>query len=182
MAAQVHHLALLRGINVGGKNLIKMADLREAFEELGFADVATFIQSGNVLFRAPRQKREQLAAEIESALSKRFATTLKVVLLTEPQLRGVVEGAPRGFGSDSHRCDVIFLRKPLTVKKAFGLFEIREGVDSAWAGKGVVYFSRLASKASGSRLSKIVARPEYQDMTIRSWSSTTKLLALMESR
>ena len=181
MPAGVQYLVLLRGINVGGKNLVKMAGLRAAFEEMRFADVETYIQSGNVLFRAPRQRREALTGRIESELRRRFGTELKVVLLTATELQGVIEGAPRGFGGDSHNCDVIFLRKPLTVKKAFGLLETREGVDSAWAGKGVIYFSRLASKASSSRLSKIVTLPEYQDMTIRSWSTTTKLLALMDS-
>jgi uncharacterized protein (DUF1697 family) len=182
MPSGLQYLVLLRGINVGGKNLVKMADLRAAFEDMGFAGVATYIQSGNVLFRAPRQKREELAARIEAELGQRFGRELKAVLLTETHLRGVIEGAPRGFGSDSYLCDVIFLRKPLTVKKAIGLLEIRDGVDSAWAGTGVVYFSRLASKASGSRLSRVVALPEYQNMTIRSWSTTTKLLALMDSR
>jgi uncharacterized protein (DUF1697 family) len=182
MPAGVQYLALLRGVNVGGKNLVRMADLRLAFEEMGFAEVVTYIQSGNVLFAAPRQRREELTARIESKLTERFGTELKAVLLTEAQLKGVIEGAPRGFGADSHRCDVIFLRKPLTVRQAFGVVETREGVDRAWAGKGVLYFSRLASKASSSRLSKIAMLPEYQDMTIRSWSTTTKLHGLMASR
>ena len=104
------------------------------------------------------------------------------MLLTEAQLRGVVEGAPPDFGAPSHKCDVIFLRSPLTVKKAFSLVETKEGVDSSWAGKGVVYFARLASKASSSRLPRIVGLPEYQNMTIRSWSTTKKLLLLMETR
>jgi uncharacterized protein (DUF1697 family) len=173
---------LLRGINVGGKNLVRMADLRHAFEAMEVADVATYIQSGNVLFRAPRQRSAALASRIEAELTRRFGTELKVVLLTERQLKGVVEGAPRGFGAPSDRCDVIFLRRPLTVKTAFGLLETREGIDRAWAGNGVLYFSRLASRASGSRLSRLVALPEYQEMTIRSWSTTTKLLALMNSR
>jgi uncharacterized protein (DUF1697 family) len=181
MPTGVRYLALLRGINVGGRNLVRMADLRAAFEEMGFAEVATYIQSGNVLFRAPRQRREELAARVESQLSRRFGIELRTVLLTEAQLEGVIEGAPRGFGGDSHLCDVIFLRGPLTVKTAMRLVETREGVDNAWAGRGVLYFSRLAAKASGSRLSRIVALPEYQNMTIRSWRTTTKLLALMRS-
>jgi uncharacterized protein (DUF1697 family) len=104
-----------------------------------------------------------------------------VVLLTGAQLRRVVEDAPQGFGAESDLCDVIFLRRPLTAKRAIGVVETREGVDRAWAGSGVLYFSRLASKASSSRLSRIVSRPEYQDMTIRSWRTTTKLLALADS-
>ena len=94
MPAGVQYVALLRGINVGGKNLIRMPDLRAAFEAMGFTDVVTYIQSGNVLFRAPRQKRDELAAGIESALSRRFGIELKVVALTKAQLKGVVEGAP----------------------------------------------------------------------------------------
>ena len=182
MAAGVQYLALLRGINVGGKNMVKMAELREALEQMGFAEVATYIQSGNVLFQAPRQKREDLAARIESELSRRFGTELKVVLLTEAQLRGVIDGAPGGFGADSHLYDVIFLRKPLTVQKALGVLEIRDGIDAAWAGKGVLYTSRLASRATGSRLNKVASTAEYQNMTIRNWRTTKKLLALMDSR
>ena len=164
---------------MGGKNLIGMADLRAAFEEMEFADVATYIASGNVLFRAPRQKRDELAARIEREIGGRFGMELKVVLLTRAQLAVVVKDAPRGFGADTHKCDVIFLRKPLTVKRAAAVTETREGVDRVWPGKEVIYFARLASEASRSRLSKIVGRPEYRDMTIRSWSTTTKLHRLM---
>jgi uncharacterized protein (DUF1697 family) len=182
MPTGVQYLALLRGINVGGKNLVKMADLREEVEQMGHADVATYIASGNVLFRAPRQKRETMAERIESALSRRFGTEVKVVLLTEPQLRGVLDGAPRGFGADGYLCDVIFLRKPLSPSKVLDVIETREGVDRVWGGKGVLYFARLAAKASSSRLSKFASRPEYKNVTIRSWNTTKKLLALMDSR
>jgi uncharacterized protein (DUF1697 family) len=182
MPSEVQYLALLRGINVGGKNLVKMADLREAVERMGHGDVATYIASGNVLFRAPRQKREQLAERIESGLSRRFGTEVKVVLLTEAQLNGVIEGAPRGFGADGYLCDVLFVRKPLTISKALAVIETREGIDRVWPGKGVLYFSRLAAKASGSRLSKFASRPEYKNVTVRSWTTAGKLLALMDSR
>jgi uncharacterized protein (DUF1697 family) len=188
-ATGVQYLALLRGINVGGKNKVPMADLRGAFEEIriagaGLTDVATYINSGNVLFRAPRQRREALAARIEKALTERFGIELKVVLVTEARLRSIVEDAPRsgGFGADTHRSDVIFLRGRLTAKRAAGLFETKEGVDRVWAGKGVVYFSRLTARATASRMGNIVAFPEYKEMTIRSWGTTTKLLELMDER
>jgi uncharacterized protein (DUF1697 family) len=178
----VNYLALIRGINVGGKNLVKMTELRAAFEEVGHLDVETFIASGNVLFRAARQSRDELANAIESHLSRRFGIELKVVLLTAAQLRRVIEGAPDGFGADTDRCDVVFLRKPLTVKKALARVETRDGVDRVWEGSGVLYFARLKAKASTTRLSKIAVTPEYQNMTIRSWSTTRKLGALMEAR
>src|SRR5262245_48306897 len=134
MPAGIQYLALLRGINVGGKNKVPMADLRAAAEEMGFDDVATYIASGNLLFRAPRQKQADLAARLEQELTAALGLELKVVLLTEAQLRKVVEAAPRGFGSTKHRCDVLFLRKPLTPKKAMSVLEFREGVDEAWTG------------------------------------------------
>ena len=174
----MRYVALLRGINVGGKNAVAMADLRGAFEDLGFADVSTYINSGNVLFRGKRRKRAELAAEVERALTRRFKIDLKVVIVSAAELRQVVENAPPGFGAEGDSCDVLFLRKPLTVKRALGAIELKEGVDRAWAGKGVVYHSRLAARASSSRISKFVMTPEYQDVTIRSWSTTTKLAAL----
>ncbi len=180
--AGVHHLALLRGINVGGKNLVRMAELRAACEELGLDDVATYIQSGNVVFRAPRRPRAELAARLEAQLGGRFGLDLKLVLLTESELRAVVEAAPPGFGGEEHLSDVIFLRRPLTVARALAAVELREEVDQVWPGKGVLYFSRLAEQAARSRLSKVVMRPEYKSMTIRSWSTTRKLLTLMDSR
>jgi uncharacterized protein (DUF1697 family) len=179
LTAGARHLALLRGVNVGGKNLVKMAELRLAFEELGFEDVSTYIQSGNVLFRAPRQKRDALAAEIERDLSKRFGIELKAVILSPAQLQRVIDEAPEGFGGPDHRCDVIFVREPLTVAQAMAVIETREGIDQMWAGPGVVYFSRLDERASGSRLSKFAGRPEYQNVTARNWNSTTKLAALL---
>jgi uncharacterized protein (DUF1697 family) len=160
-----------------------MAELREQFEEMGFGDVSTYINSGNVLFRAPRQKLDALAGRLEKELTARFGIELKVVVLTEAQLRAVVENAPTGTGEfavDTHSSDVIFIRKPLTVKRAIAAIELKEGVDRAWAGKGVVYHSRLIAKVTSSRLGKFVMLPEYQDVTIRSWSTATKLLAKLD--
>jgi len=182
MATGIQHLALLRGINVGGNNKVAMAELRECFEEMGFDEVGTYINSGNVFFRAPRQQRAELAAGIEAGLSERFGFELKVVVVTEAELRAMIAAAPSGFGAETELCDLLFIRKPLTAKKLIAAVELKEGVDDVWEGKGVVYFARLKEKASSSRLSKLVGRPEYKDVTIRSWSSANKLLAQLDKR
>ena len=180
MAAGVQYLALLRGINVGGKNLVKMSELRDALEEMGLADAATYINSGNFLFRAPRQPRAELAKRLEDELSRNFGLELRLVVMSHAQLKRVAKEAPRGFGADTDRCDVIFLFAPLTVKRAVAAMETKEGVDRIWAGTGVVYFSRLTEKATSSRMGRVIGKPEYKSMTIRSWGTTTKLLTLME--
>lgn len=182
--ADTQYLALLRGINVGGKNIIKMADLKACFESMGLSDVATYIQSGNVLFKPPEGDKANLADYIEQALSERFNYQSRVVVVPHKALEKVVDGAPPGFGGemDQYRYDVIFLKEPLTPEAAMTKLSIKDGVDRAYAGEHVLYFSRLISRASQSRLAKIVALPEYQNMTIRNWNTTTRLLALMNER
>jgi uncharacterized protein (DUF1697 family) len=177
------YVALLRGINVGGKNLIKMQALKECFEAGGFGDVATYIASGNVLFRAAGSSTA-LTERIEELLGETFDYRATVVLRSHAQIRAIVEGAPKGFGADParYRYDVIFLKPPLTAKAALKQMPTKEGVDEVHAGRGAVYFSRLTSRATQSRLSRVVSMPIYQRMTIRSWNTATKLLRLMEER
>src|SRR5262245_42057566 len=177
-----HYLTLLRGINVGGRNVIRMSDLKACFEGIGCVNVASLIQSGNVIFRYKETDTARLMNKIERALSARFAYASRVVVLTRAQLARVVERAPPGFGENpgTYRYDVIFLRQPLTATAAMKSVSLREGVDAAYKGEGVLYFSRLVRKLTQSYLPKIVALPAYQSMTIRNWNTTTKLLALME--
>jgi uncharacterized protein (DUF1697 family) len=178
------YVALLRGINVGGNHLIKMADLKRCFEADGFGNVATYIQSGNVLFDASEESPASLSARIEAALLARFGYQARIVLRSHAQMRAIVADAPAGFGGqpDLYRYDVVFLREPLTVAEAMKELKTREGVDQAFAGDGVCYFSRLASRAAQSYLSRIIGLPIYQSLTIRNWNTTTRLRALMDAR
>lgn len=176
------YVALLRGINVGGKNLIKMTDLKACFEGLGFENVSTYIQSGNVLFSAAGSDQAKLTKQIEAALSKSFNYESRVVVRSYKQMKEIVAKAPKGFGSDqdTYRYDVIFLKEPLTAVQTMKSVKAKEGVDQAFAGKGVLYFSRLIIKASQSYLTRIIGTPVYQNMTIRNWNTTTKLLNLLD--
>lgn len=176
------YLVLLRGINVGGKNIIKMVDLKASFEEMGFSNVLTYIQSGNVLLQSEEKDKAVLTTKIEKGLSKRFNFDAKVVVISQKELSTIVKSAPEGFGEEEKRFryDVIFLKEPLTPKEAMHSVKVREGVDAAHSGKQALYFSRLISRASQSYLTKIIGMPVYQNMTIRNWNTTTKLLELME--
>ncbi len=178
----MNYLALLRGINVGGNNIIKMVALKACFEALGFKEVVTYIQSGNVIFSSPKTDGEELCQKIERALSKTFGYSACVVLVKQPDLRRVVESAPKGFGTEPmlYRYDVLFLKKPLKAKEEIKNIPRKEGIDEVRAGTSVLYFSRLISKATQSRMSKIVSLPIYKQMTIRNWNTTQKLFTLME--
>ena len=176
------YLALLRGINVGGKNVIKMADLRNCFEAEGFRDVVTYIQSGNVIFCAPSSGPKALTNRIEKMLAASFDYEASVVIRSRRQMRAVVHDAPSGFGErpEAYRYDVIYLKAPLTATAAKECIPARPGVDEAWAGSGVLYYSRRIDQASRSYLSRLASMPVYQRVTVRNWNTTTRLLELME--
>jgi uncharacterized protein (DUF1697 family) len=177
------YLALLRGINVGGKNLIKMTALKACFEGAGFTDVVTYIQSGNVLFSASEAGAAAMTRRIESMLAATFDYAATVLVRSRKQMQAIVDQAPRGFGLEpaKYRYDVIFLKEPLTASAAMKSVRTRPGVDEALPGVGALYFSRLISRASQSQLSRIMSLPIYKHMTIRNWNTTTKLLALMHA-
>jgi uncharacterized protein (DUF1697 family) len=178
------YVALLRGINVGGKNLIRMPALKACFEENGFDEVSTYIQSGNVLFASPERPPKALTDRIEAILADAFDYVPTVVVRSRKQMQGVVGGAPKGFGTQpaKFRYDVIFLKEPLTARKALGEVPTNPAVDTGHAGTGVLYFSRLTARATQSRLNRIISSPIYPSVTIRNWNTTTKLLSLMEDR
>jgi uncharacterized protein (DUF1697 family) len=176
-------VALLRGINVGGRNLISMADLRDAFEAEGYGGVGTYIQTGNVLFETDAP-RASLEGELSAMLERRLGVSLVVVVRSRVQMRNVIRRSPVGFGEEPERfhSDVVFLKAPLTAPGAMRVVELREGVDRAWTGPGVLYFARLSERRAQSRMSRIVGTPEYRLMTIRNWRTTTKLHDLLEER
>ena len=177
-------LALLRGINVGGRNVIRMAELRKCFEAEGFRDVVTYIQSGNVVFRSASSDLGTLPVRIEAMLAAAFDYKAKVTLRSREQMQAVIQEAPPGFGEqpDLYRYDVLFLMPPLTATAAMKHIRTRPGVDEASAGGSVLYFSRLIEKASRSHLSRLASMPVYQSMTIRNWNTTRRLLQLMRHK
>jgi uncharacterized protein (DUF1697 family) len=178
------YVALLRGINVGGNHPVPMAGLREAFADLGATDVATYIQSGNVLFDGGDDGPDTWLSRLEATLAVRFDYHARVALRSHEELRAIVKSAPKGFGRDpdTYRSDVVFLLGPSTAAEAVAQMRARDGVDSMTAGDGVVYFERLIARATQSYLSRVVGTPIYQQMTIRNWRTTTTLLRMLDER
>jgi len=182
--ASHRYVALLRGINVGGKNIIKMTDLRASFEAMGLTEVETYIQSGNVVFTSKAAGKPKLTKTIEAALSKAFAYASRVVLVSADELARVVAEAPAGFGKEPqrYRYDVAFVKEPLTAAEVLPEVPTKPGVDTAEAGAHALYLRRLIAKVTQSRLSKLSQRPVYQSLTIRNWNTTTKLLEMASRR
>jgi len=176
------YVVLLRGINVGGKNPVPMARLREVLGDLGYADVVTYIASGNVVLSSAHGA-DRIKHEIEAALPKAFklhSELVGVLVLSAAQVRTVVAQRPRGFGDEPNRyhSDAIFLIG-ITASEAMEAFDPRPGVDTVWPGDGVIYSQRLSVQRTKSRLNKVMASPLYKSMTIRNWATTTTLAKLV---
>jgi uncharacterized protein (DUF1697 family) len=178
---RMKYVALLRGINVGGKNIIRMPALRVCLEGCGFERVATYIQSGNVIFESGERDAGKLTKRIENALSTTFDYESRVVLRSHAQLKTVVADVPRDWKSRTDlRCYIAFLREPVTVRQALREVDVEPEVDFVTAGQGVLYMSTLSSGITRSGLTKVIAKKIYKDITIRNYSTCQKVLALME--
>jgi uncharacterized protein (DUF1697 family) len=174
-------VALLRGINVGGRNLIGMAELAASFSGAGYRDVSTYIASGNVLFTSGRATGPELEDAIEQLLQERFGVPVLVVVRSREELAATIAAAPPDHGSAELRSDVFFLKHPLTAEAAYAEApELRDGVDRMTPGPGALYFSRVAAQATKTRIQRFMAMPVFQQITVRNWRTTTRLAELLE--
>lgn len=177
------YVILIRGINVGGKNKVPMAQLREHLTQSGFAAVSTYIASGNVILRSDKSPAT-IKQLVEDVLREHFSPDsdyIAVLVLSHNQLRAIVEQRPTGFGDqpDMYHSDVIFLMG-IDALQAMSVFRPREGVDAVWPGQGVIYSQRLSALRTKSRLNRIMGTPVYKSMTIRTWNTTVKLRELLD--
>lgn len=177
------YACLLRGVNVGGKNKVSMTELRTALEADGFTKVSTFINSGNVFVGSDLSGRE-VEKRLEAVIIRSFkldSDLIKVRALTPAELQRIVQQAPAGFGAEpeTYHSDVLFPMDGATSADVMTVTETNPEVDKAWEANGVVYYQRLSSLRTKSRLSKVISQPVYKNVTIRSWSTTQKLLSLL---
>jgi uncharacterized protein (DUF1697 family) len=179
MARQI---ALLRGINVGGNKKVGMAPLRELVEELGYRDVRTYVQSGNVVFTGPDESPAEVAQRLEERIAATFGFEVSVVVRSRDQLADVVDANPLGeIATVPARYHVVFhvgevdpgrLADLEPADFAPDVFQIRGRELYLWTPDGL-RDSRLAKALlTGKRLGGIT--------TARNWRTVEKLLAIAD--
>ena len=176
----MRYVALLRGVNVGGANKISMDALRSAFEAASMREVATYINSGNVVFSTDLADRRRLADRLQRAIRERTATSTEVHLRDEEEVAAVVAAIPAGWTNDAAmKCDVVFL--PPDVDGAALLEELspRPGIEDALAVPGAVVWRVDRRDATRSRLARLVGMPLYGRVTVRNCNTVRKLLELL---
>ena len=175
-------VALLRGVNVGGNNMISMSSLKESFETIGFTQVTTYINSGNIVFQTKEGDARKLEKKIEQMLSKDYELGSKVVVRSLPEMEKLVKSLPPGWnGGDSRwRYNIIFLRHSIDSEKLVADLPVKEDVDHITYRPGALLWSAQVSEWPRSYMAKLSSRKIFQDMTVRNLNTTKKLYELMK--
>lgn len=175
-------VALLRGVNVGGKAKINMAELKSAMSTAGFTDVMSYINSGNLIFTSKKSDTLVLSQEIERIIHNYSKLAVDVVVLSRDEWVEIINNAPSWWGRDtSKKHNLIILLRPYDmneVMKAIG--KLKPKIESAEPGKGVVYQSLSLKNFGKTTSGKLASNPIYRRMTIRNYNTVMKLLALLD--
>lgn len=176
------YVALLRGINVGGKSQVRMADLKACFERLGFEGVRTYINSGNVIFTAAARDKRRLIRRIEPELEATFGLPIKVLLRTLAEMEALVEALPDDWVNDSTmKCDVMFLMPQVDEPGVVDRLPANPEIEDVRYVDGAVIWRVDRSNQGRSRMSKIVGTDVYKQLSARNANTVRKLTELMRS-
>lgn len=174
-------VALLRGVNVGGNNMISMSSLKKSFEALGFNDVVTYINSGNIIFKSKEADARKVESKIEKMLSKEYQLDSRVVLRSLSEMEKLVQNLPHNWNDDSGwRYNVIFLRHTIDSEKILAELEVKKDIEEVVYHPGALLWSAQISELTRTNMLKLSSRKMYQDMTIRNQNTTRKLYELMK--
>jgi uncharacterized protein (DUF1697 family) len=177
----MRYVALLRGINVGGNSIIKMADLKECVEMLGHDAVRTYIASGNVLFETAERGGAKLDTALERAIERRFELPVRVVVRSRAEIEKIAARVPSHWlGNADVRVTVAFLLRGNDARTVAAGLSPKDGIDELVTAPGAVMWAirRDALTRSGLRL---VGTPVYKQMTLRNLNTTLKLAELLRA-
>ncbi len=169
------YLALFRGINVGGNNKVEMKKLKTTFEFLGFNQVTTFINSGNVLFEDSLKGEDELTQLIDEAVRKDFQLDVKVIVINSDQLNAICREIPSTWvKNESIRTDVMFLWKKYDRPDVLEKIKINP-VDNVKYVRGAVLWNMKREDYNQSGMMKLMGTDLYRHMTIRNVNTVRKL-------
>lgn len=172
-------VALLRGINVGGRNKVPMADLRRILSANGFLDVATYIASGNIVFRHPHRDAQQCAADVELLIREHLGVTCRALVLPAAQAQAIASAIPPEWvnGPDM-KADVVYLldgARPREVAEALGP---RAGIDTVLVAPGALLWMVPRASVNSTALRSIVGSPWYGRATIRNVNTARRVAGM----
>ncbi|MCB2230987.1 DUF1697 domain-containing protein [bacterium] len=177
------YIALLRAVNLLGHNRIAMAHLRESFESMGFSDVRTYIQSGNVIFNSTKRSVPVVTKSIESAIEQEFGKPIRVTVRTAGEMAAIAQNNPlmSEYGADTKRLHVAFLTEQPSanlVKK----IDPGQYLPDRFAVVNREIYLYLANGVAGSKLTTTLFDKKLQVLsTVRNWRTVTTLAEMSTS-
>jgi uncharacterized protein (DUF1697 family) len=180
----IKYVALLRGINVGGKKLIKMEDLSRVFARSGFKNVRTFIQSGNVIFDAAQTNSDVLARKIEKKLLESFGHEVTVIVITIAELEDILKRNP--FKKIKPGTDVMmfvtFLSTEPNSRPKLPLISSTENLEVfAIKGRAAFILARRKKNGASGFPNNFIEKQLGVSATTRNWTTVSKIVALAKS-
>ena len=176
----MEYVALLRGINVGGKNKVVMSELREQVAGVGYANVRTYINSGNLLFEADAS-REDVAQRIENLLACRYDFPIRLALLTAQDYLAQLDELPDWWHGDVARRDALFFTRGLDRAHVRERIEAMElGDEAVYFGEHAVFWGKFDEKSflKTAYHKRLLREDFYREVTIRSGSTVEKIAAM----
>ncbi|HDR4424287.1 TPA: DUF1697 domain-containing protein [Bacillus cereus] len=173
------YIALLRGINVGGHKIIKMADLKQMFESLELKQVKTYIQSGNIVFKS-EENIKFLKERIQSEIKNVFSFDVPVMLRTNDEFINIIKGCPYNADSlvEGESIHVAFLANELSEKEKDQLLMQKNETEDCYIDENVVYLF-FKNSIRNSKLINQFQRLHIQ-ATVRNWRTVSKLKKIVE--
>lgn len=173
-------VALLRGVNVGGNNIISMKSLKASFEQMGMSDVSTYINSGNILFKAKERNARKLENKIEAMLSSEYKLGCKVVVRSFLEMASLIENLPKDWNADTDwKYNVIFLRHSIDSEKMLESLEPKREIEKVVYYPGTLLWSARINDLKRTSMDRLSSQKLFQDMTVRNTNTTRKLYELM---
>ena len=138
------YIALLRGINISGQNKVPMAEIKQGFEEIGYAEVKTYLNSGNVIFSGGETDTIRLTSQIEAMIKERFLLHIPVFVISQEELKDILHHAPHWWGDDNKEIydNLIFMIPPATFQDVYHeIGEPKEGLERIQEYKEAIFWS-----------------------------------------
>ena len=177
----MRYIALLRGINVGGNNKVAMSELKSCFEQAGFKNVLTYINSGNVIFESDETDTAKLVVICEAAIEKQFGFRVVCSVITAAELLAALKHATKWWNDGDAKHNALFVIAP---KKADEIMtavgEAKPEYEKVAAYHPIIFWSAPLKTFGRTRYSKIVGTKTYQSITIRNANTTLKLAELCQ--
>lgn len=176
------YVALLRGINVGGNNKVAMSELKDVFKANGFEDVATYINSGNLLFSIEENDKWKLKEVCEALIEEHFQAAIPVTVFSAKDMQEMADHVPAWWGSEEGaKHNALFVIPPATAQEVVAsVGPVRPEYEKVAYYDGVIFWSAQLKTFSRTRWSKIVGTPAYANVTVRNANTFRKLVLLAQ--